>query len=268
MFFWAIGDRVDPGPGIGGVHRTRRGHRRVAVLGLNLGGHVGDAPEAVERNRDALAASLGNDSRSAALREPGPRDRRHRVEAVGRVDAPGGQDRLCHVEAGPGRARRRASLACFTMRASSGAVHAGRPGLLGGIVSRAVEAMHALGAEQVSAIVGPSVCAAGAEVPENLVRAAAVVAPTSVTTSWASTPAIDVAFWSHRAADQAGVPVERVSGCTRRGRGALLVSSRRGHRSLRGRDHAARGARRVSEGDPARCGRTPVRAGDRARVGP
>ena len=55
---------------------------------------------------------------------------------------------------------------------------------------------------------------------------------------------------SHRAGDRARGAGRAGLRVHERGRGALLVSSRRGHRSLRGRDHAARGARR-ERGDPA-----------------
>ena len=48
-----------------------------------------------------------------------------------------------------------------------------------------------------------------------LVQAAAAVAPTSVTTSWAGTPAIDVAAGVIEQLTRLQVPVERVAGCTR-----------------------------------------------------
>ena len=75
--------------------------------------------------------------------------------------------------------------------------------------------MHSLGAEQVSATVGPSVCGRCYEVPEELVRAAAAVAPSSVTTSWVGTPAIDVAAGVVEQLTTLDVAVERVAGCTR-----------------------------------------------------
>jgi hypothetical protein len=45
------------------------------------------------------------------------------------------------------------------------AVHAGRPGMMSGIVSRVVDAMTDLGASSISAVVGPSVCGRCYEVP-------------------------------------------------------------------------------------------------------
>ena len=47
-----------------------------------------------------------------------------------------------------------------------GAVHAGRAGLLAGVVQRAMDAMHDLGARHVDALVGPSVCGRCYEVPD------------------------------------------------------------------------------------------------------
>ena len=48
------------------------------------------------------------------------------------------------------------------------AVHAGRPGLAAGVVPAAVAAMRALGADRVTAWVGPHVCGACYEVPDRL----------------------------------------------------------------------------------------------------
>ena len=59
-----------------------------------------------------------------------------------------------------------------------GAVHAGRPGMVSGIVDVAVARMRELGARDISAVVGPSVCGRCYEVPEELrAAAAAAVAP-------------------------------------------------------------------------------------------
>jgi len=46
------------------------------------------------------------------------------------------------------------------------AMHAGRPGMMSGIVGRTVDAMADLGASSISAAVGPSVCGRCYEVPE------------------------------------------------------------------------------------------------------
>ena len=50
------------------------------------------------------------------------------------------------------------------------AVHAGRPGLVAGVVPRALATMRDLGAGEVDAVVGPSVCGRCYEVPERDAR--------------------------------------------------------------------------------------------------
>lgn len=72
------------------------------------------------------------------------------------------------------------------------AVHAGRPGLVAGVVLRAVEAMRGLGAGQVQAWLGPHVCGACYEVPEAMRAEVAAAVPESFAeTSW-QTPAVDI----------------------------------------------------------------------------
>ncbi len=73
-----------------------------------------------------------------------------------------------------------------------GAAHAGRPGLVAGVVPRTVEAMRALGAERLVAWIGPRVCGRCYEVPSKMREEVAAVVPESFAeTSW-GTPAVDV----------------------------------------------------------------------------
>jgi len=64
------------------------------------------------------------------------------------------------------------------------AVHAGRPGMLQGVVGRAVDAMSDLGARSISAVVGPSVCSRCYEVPEAMRAQAAKVSSVTAAMSW------------------------------------------------------------------------------------
>jgi YfiH family protein len=96
-----------------------------------------------------------------------------------------------------------------------GAAHAGRPGLVAGVVPRTVEAMRGLGAARVRAWVGPHVCGGCYEVPEQMRSDVAAVVPESFAeTSW-GTPAVDIG--AGVVAQLAGVGVETVdaSRCTR-----------------------------------------------------
>ncbi|GAA4721171.1 polyphenol oxidase family protein [Nocardioides conyzicola] len=96
-----------------------------------------------------------------------------------------------------------------------GAVHAGREGVRRGVVTAALDSMCALGSTGVRAWVGPHICGACYEVPEELrAEVAAVVPATSATTSW-GTPALDLGAGVVAQLEAAGVAVTEVGGCTR-----------------------------------------------------
>jgi YfiH family protein len=111
------------------------------------------------------------------------------------------------------------------------AVHAGRPGMLQGIVGRAVDAMTDLGARSISAVVGPSVCGRCYEVPEQLRAQAAKVSPVAASVSWQGTPAIDVAAGVVDQLQARSVAVQWIWGCSRESE--ELFSYRRQHRTGR-----------------------------------
>lgn len=72
------------------------------------------------------------------------------------------------------------------------AVHAGRPGLVAGVVPQALETMRSAGARRIRAWVGPHVCGACYEVPEQMrADVCAVVPEAFAETSW-GTPSVDV----------------------------------------------------------------------------
>lgn len=97
-----------------------------------------------------------------------------------------------------------------------GAAHCGRPGLTAGVVAHTVTAMRGLGAEEIAAWIGPHVCGACYEVPEQLRADVADVVPAShATTSW-GTPALDIGAGVRAQLEAAGVTaVTDVGGCTR-----------------------------------------------------
>ena len=96
-----------------------------------------------------------------------------------------------------------------------GAAHAGRQGMALGVVPATVERMRELGARDVRAWIGPSICGRCYEVPERLRDEVAAVEPASAaTTSW-GTPALDVAAGVRAQLERLGVPVEDVGACTR-----------------------------------------------------
>ncbi|GAA0490652.1 peptidoglycan editing factor PgeF [Streptomyces olivaceiscleroticus] len=166
---------------------------------LNLGGAVGDDPQAVRTNRELAAKVLGLDPADVVwMNQVHGRD-------VAVVDGPwrDGAEVPCVDAVVTGR--RGLALAVLTADCTpvlladpvagvAGAAHAGRPGLVAGVVPATVEAMTALGADpaRITARTGPAVCGGCYEVPEAMrADVAAVVPEAYATTTW-GTPAVDV----------------------------------------------------------------------------
>ena len=95
------------------------------------------------------------------------------------------------------------------------AVHAGRRGLVAGVVPAAVRAMAAAGAGRLSAVLGPSICGTCYEVPEALQREVADVVPGTASTTTDGTPALDLRAGVRYQLARAGVQhVTVVEACT------------------------------------------------------
>ncbi|GAA2742282.1 peptidoglycan editing factor PgeF [Terrabacter aerolatus] len=236
MFYWrtTIASDGESYPVDVGFTGRSSGRGRGPYAGLNLGGHVGDDPADVEGNRAALADELDVPRGHLVLM-----NQVHGADVV-EVDGPWG----AQPPAVDGIVTRTRGLALGVLVADCvpvllhdaragvvGAVHAGRPGMLAGIVGRAVGAMRDLGATSVSATVGPSVCGRCYEVPPEMSAAAASVAPSSAARSWTGTPAIDVAAGVVEQLASADVAVRWIPGCSRES--ADLYSYRRDGRTGR-----------------------------------
>lgn len=188
---------------------------------LNLGGAVGDDPGAVRANRELAAKSLGLDpARVVWMNQVHGAD----VEVV---DAPWGDRPVPEADAVV-TARRGLALAVLTadcvpvlladpVAGVAAAAHAGRPGLVAGVVPAAVRAMTALGADpaRIVARTGPAVCGRCYEVPEEMRADVAAVEPAAhAETSW-GTPAVDVDRGVHAQLERFGVrDRERSQVCT------------------------------------------------------
>ncbi|MFD9908638.1 peptidoglycan editing factor PgeF [Streptomyces sp. NPDC059063] len=177
---------------------------------LNLGGAVGDDPDAVRENRALAAKALGIDAaRVVWMNQVHGSD-------VAVVDGPWG-DEIPQVDAVV-TARRGLALAVLTADCTpvlladpvagvAAAAHAGRPGMVAGVVPAAVEAMVGLGArtERIVARTGPAVCGRCYEVPADMRADVAAVEPAAYAeTSW-GTPAVDVTAGVHAQLDRLGV---------------------------------------------------------------
>ncbi|MFI6702096.1 peptidoglycan editing factor PgeF [Streptomyces sp. NPDC050509] len=189
---------------------------------LNLGGAVGDDPAAVLANRDLAAKSLEIDpARVVWMNQVHGRD-------VAVTEGPWTDGDIPAVDAVV-TVRRGLALAVLTadcvpvlladpVAGIAAAAHAGRPGLVAGIVPAAVEAMVSLGAEpaRITARTGPAVCGRCYEVPAVMRdEVAAVVPEAGAETSW-GTPSVDVVGGVHAQLASLGVLDRRRSEiCTR-----------------------------------------------------
>ncbi|MFF7471567.1 peptidoglycan editing factor PgeF [Streptomyces sp. NPDC008092] len=178
---------------------------------LNLGGAVGDDPGVVRTNRETAAKSLGLDpGRVVWMNQVHGND-------VAVVDEPWGDRPVPEVDAVV-TARRGLALAVLTADCTpvlladpvagiAAAAHAGRPGMIAGVVPAAVRAMTELGADpaRIVARTGPAVCGRCYEVPEAMRAEVSAVEPTAhAETSW-GTPAVDVSAGVHAQLARAGV---------------------------------------------------------------
>jgi polyphenol oxidase len=178
---------------------------------LNLGGAVGDDPEAVGTNRELAAKSLGLDPDRVVWM-----NQVHGADAVV-VSAPWGERPVPQVDAIV-TAERGLALAVLTADCTpvlladpvagiAAAAHAGRPGMVAGVVPAALRAMTELGADpaRIVARTGPAVCGKCYEVPEEMRADVAAVEPAAhAETSW-GTPSVDVTAGVHAQLDRLGV---------------------------------------------------------------
>lgn len=96
-----------------------------------------------------------------------------------------------------------------------GAAHAGRVGLAAGVLPATLARMADLGAREITAWIGPHVCAACYEVPAAMRDDLAAALPGAwATTAW-GTPALDLGGAAVRQLEAAGCRVIRVDPCTR-----------------------------------------------------
>lgn len=202
---------VDLGAGVRAGFSTRGGGvSRPPYDALNLGDAVGDDPVAVERNRAGLARWAGapvayatqvHGSRVVVLSGPPAAG----SASVGEADA--------LVSVSPDVAVAVLVADCVPVLLADpaagvvAAVHAGRRGLVAGVVEAAVAAMLEQGASVpgLRAAIGPAIAGQSYEVPAALQdEVASVVPQTRATTSW-GTPALDLPAGVAAVLEAAGV---------------------------------------------------------------
>ena len=209
--------------------------------GLNLALHVGDDPARVGRARRRLEEALGlgpgrragagprppglawmNQIHSAVVARARPQD--------GPDDAPAADALVLSSRDSRDRppAPRPAGVAVMVadcvpllLAADDGtvvaAVHAGRRGMLDGVVTAAVEAMAGLGADPAGlwAAIGPAICGSCYEVPERMRDEAAAREPACAAVTRWGTPGLDIAAGVAAQLRRAGVRrIDRPGWCT------------------------------------------------------
>jgi YfiH family protein len=178
---------------------------------LNLGDHVGDDPADVAANRAALAGHLGLPS-LAVMRQVHGRE----VAVVDGRPTEGAPEADALVTSRPGTGLTVLVADCVPVLLAApgtdgpvlGVAHAGRNGVLAGVVGATVEAMRDLGADVVAAQarVGPAVCGRCYEVPAELQAEVVAAVPAAEATTRGGTPGLDLPrAVLHQLAD-AGVP--------------------------------------------------------------
>lgn len=215
---WAFTDAVGAadGPGTAAGPATSAGEPHYG--NFNLGIHVGDEKKSVQAHRDALIRELGVATRGVVYMN------QVHGNDVAVVDGPWPDRRPADVD---GMVTSRPGLGLAVLVADCvpvvladpdagviGVAHAGRKGMVAGVVGRTVSAMRQAGAEAVRAVIGPSICGECYEVPESMRSEAAAIRPQAHAVTRAGTPGIDVAAGVRAELADAGVSAKQIKGCT------------------------------------------------------
>ncbi|RZI42259.1 peptidoglycan editing factor PgeF [Herbaspirillum sp. HC18] len=168
-----IPDWPDAPANIGALSTTRTGGCSRAPYddgagggGLNLGGHVGDDPEAVRRNRDVLRAVLPA--------EPAWLTQVHGTTVVNAAEVENAPQADACFTTKPGvvcviqTADCLPVLLCDTAGKVVGAAHAGWRGLAGGVLENTIARMREAGASGILAWLGPAIGPACFEVGQDV----------------------------------------------------------------------------------------------------
>ncbi|WP_426977030.1 polyphenol oxidase family protein [Pseudarthrobacter sp. O4] len=184
----------------------------------NLALHVGDDPAEVRRRRRELDLAAGLGSRGFHYMN---QVHGHEVATIaGSVPAAPTADAM--VSAGQPLAVMVADCVPVVLVGEQaaggapvlGAVHAGRPGVASGVVPAAVARMRELGAAEISAWIGPSICGRCYEVPAGMRADVVAIVPATWCSTSRGTPGLDLPAGVCSQLEAAGVRVEYSGGCT------------------------------------------------------
>lgn len=183
---------------------------------FNLARHVGDDDELVAANRAALGQILGLSSERLAFVSQVHGTSVRTVESTGDLrGGPAEADAQVTNLPGTGLAIMVADCTPIMLADAQtgviGAIHAGRPGMVAGVVSETIARMRELGADDIRAVIGPSVCPRCYEVPAELRDEVSALEPVAASVSVTGTPALDIAGAVAEQLRRAGVGIELFS---------------------------------------------------------
>ena len=181
-----------------------------AFASLNLGTHVGDELADVLRNREILAEQVGPTQYMNQVHG----DRIAVIEEV--TDEAPTADAL--VTGIPGISLAVMVADCIPLllksKESVAAVHVGRKGLVNGVARKTLELMREMGATQIKAILGPSICGTCYEVSEDLYREVVALHPRASARTKGDTFSLDLPAALMAVLLDEGVEVINESICT------------------------------------------------------
>jgi hypothetical protein len=181
-----------------------------AFASLNLGTHVGDVEADVLRNREILSQSVGptqymnqvHGNRIALIEEV--------TDEVPTADA--------LVTGIPGITLAVMVADCIPLLLSSkesvAAVHVGRKGLLNNVAGMSLDLMQEMGAEKITAIIGPAICGKCYEVSEEIYEEVVSLHPLAASRTSKGTHALDLPAALSAQLSVSGILVLNQSECT------------------------------------------------------
>lgn len=189
----------------------------------NLALHVGDRPADVRRRRGELEQAAGLGARSFQYM-----NQVHGNDVALVAPRAGRQDAEVPAPTADALVSRGAALAVMVADCVPvvlvgadaggapvlGVAHAGRPGVASGVVPAAVARMRELGAAQLTAWIGPSVCGRCYEVPAGMREEVAALAPGTWSETSRGTPGLDLPAGVRHQLEADGVAVAYSGGCT------------------------------------------------------
>ena len=181
-----------------------------AFSSLNLALHVGDDSARVLENRRILGQEVGEHQYMDQVHG----NRVVIIEAVS--DEHPTADAL--VTGIPGVALAVMVADCIplllTSKVAVAAVHVGRKGLMNSVALGAIAAMREIGATQISAVIGPSICGRCYEVSQEIFDEVTAVHPAAAVTTPKGTPSLDLPAALEKVLLAEGVSISFDRGCT------------------------------------------------------